>query len=78
MQFSPVEKICSQVETHANTSLQPNIRKKRSSEGCYAALGASFLYAHIKSDSIFVEMTPPDNISNVIKACFDIINAGRN
>ncbi|MGN1135539.1 MAG: hypothetical protein ACI4SF_04900, partial [Oscillospiraceae bacterium] len=29
-----------------------------------------------KSDSIFVEMTPPVNISDVINACFDIINAG--
>ena len=31
-----------------------------------------------KSDSIFVEMTPPVNIGDVIKACFDIIYAGRN
>gem|GEM_PF-3731322 len=31
-----------------------------------------------KSDSIFVEMTPPVNISDAIKACFDIINSGGN
>ena len=33
---------------------------------------------YLKSDSIFVKMTPPVNISDVIKVCFDIKNAGRN
>ena len=78
LQFSPVEKIFSQVETHANTSLQPNIRKKRSSEGSCSLWSFVFLCPYIKSDSIFVEMTPPVNISDVIKAFFDIINAGGN
>ena len=31
-----------------------------------------------KSDSISIEMTPPVNISDVIKVCFDIINSGGN
>ena len=78
LQFSPVEKIFSQVETHANTTLQPNIRKKRSSEGSCSLWSFVFLCPYIKSDSIFIEMTPPVIISDVIKACFDIINAGGN
>ena len=76
--FSPVEKIFSQVETHANTSLQPNIHKIWSSKGCCSLWRFVFLYPYIKSDSIFIETTPPVNICDVIKACFDIINAGRN
>ena len=37
-----------------------------------------FLWPYIKSDIIFVEMTSPVNISDAIKACFDIINSGGN
>ena len=39
-------KIISQVETHANKSLQPNIRKKRSTKGC-CSLWDFVFYAHI-------------------------------
>lgn len=31
-----------------------------------------------KNDSIFIEMTPTVNMSDVIKVCFDIINSGGN
>ena len=43
-----------------------------------AAFGASFFMPIYKSDSFFIEMTPHVYISDVIKACFDIINAGGN
>ena len=77
MQFSPVEKYSPKLKTtqilHYN-----RISAKIEALKAIAAFGASFFMPIYKNDSIFIEMTPPVNISDVIKACFDIINAGRN
>ena len=55
--FSRIERIFTQVETHANTSLQPNIHKKRSSEGSCSLWGFVFLCLDKESDGIFIIMT---------------------
>ena len=58
--------------------LNNRISTKNEALKAVAVFGASFFMPIYKSDSIFVEITPPVNISDAIKACFDIINSGGN
>ena len=54
--FSRIERIFTQVETHANTSLQTNIPQNEASKAV-TALELHFLCPNKESDSIFIIMT---------------------